>query len=262
MTLLVAVLAADAVVVGADSAATMGALGTQTIRQMTSSKVEVVADRALMAVSGSVGLGQRLISELSTYLTGTKVPSSQPKAMDDLRKRFDPIISGEWKAASAAAPVIGGQTAATSALTHSIVAMCIGGQPALFQFDQQGAPEHATVNLPFVCAGSGMTIADPLMGFHRSTFWEEGVLPTLNQALFAVVWTLAESIALGPQGVSGPIHLYTLTKNGAACVAREVPAAELGEHQQAVQDAKEHFKAFRSLVAGGVIPPIPTPQGN
>lgn len=240
----------------------MGALGTQTIRQMTSSKVEVVADRALMAVSGSVGLGQRLIGEFSTYLTGTRVPGSQSKAMDDLRRRFDPIISGEWKAASAAAPVIGGQTAATSALTHSIVAMCIGGQPALFQFDQQGAPEHATVNLPFVCAGSGMTIADPLMGFHRSTFWEAGVLPTLNQALFAVVWTLEESIALGPQGVGGPIHLYTLTKTGATCVAREVPPAELGEHQQAIQDAKEHFKAFRSLAAGVAIPPIPTPQGD
>jgi hypothetical protein len=261
VTLLVAVLADTGVVLGADSAATMGAMGNTTIRQLTA-KVEIVQGKALMAVSGPVGLGQRLVGEFNAYLSSTRVPSTGSRAMHELRQKFDPVITGEWKAAQAAAPVIGHSVAAASAASHSLVAMCITGQPALFQFDQQGAPEEATVNLPFVCAGSGEPIADPLMGFHRSVFWTPGRLPSMAQAEFAVVWTLKESIDLGPPGVCLPIQIYTLTKSGNSCVAKKIDDLELQEHLQAVADARLHFAAFRDLTPSSEPPmpagPVPT----
>jgi 20S proteasome alpha/beta subunit len=255
VTLLVAVLAQDGVVLGADSAATMGAMGHTTIRQLTA-KVEVVEGKALMAVSGPIGLGQRLVGEFQSYLTSAKVPAAGPRVMDDLRRKFDPIVTGEWKAAQASAPVIGSGIAVLSVASHSIIAMGVAGRPSLFQFDQQGAPEEATVGLPFVCAGSGELIADPLMGFHRSVFWKDGQLPTMPQAVFAVVWTLKEAIELGPPGVSLPIHVYTLTKSSSGCVGRKLDDTDLQEHLQAVADAKIHFGEFRNLKPS-TAPPMP-----
>ena len=64
MTLLVAVQCADGIVLAADSAATLGALGQQTVRQATV-KVDIVKNNTLIAVSGHVGLGQRITAAIT-----------------------------------------------------------------------------------------------------------------------------------------------------------------------------------------------------
>lgn len=55
MTLLIGILCADGVVIGSDSAATLGSGVLQTPVQ----KVHVVNDSVLVATAGNVGLGQR-----------------------------------------------------------------------------------------------------------------------------------------------------------------------------------------------------------
>lgn len=244
-----AVMAQDGVVLGADSAATMGALGSETIRQQTGTKVEIVRGQALAAVSGPIGLGQRLIAEVEAYVRNQSNPADVPtKVMTDLRGKFAPHLAAEFEAAQRAVPVIGNQVAARSVLSHSVVAICAGGRPSLLQFDQQGAPEAATQDLPFVCAGSGLAIADPVMGLLRDIYLPKDALPTLADATFVTVWTLTESIRLAPGGLGGPIHLYTLTMDGRNASAREVPSDELAEHQQSCDEARKHMARFREPV--------------
>jgi hypothetical protein len=260
MTLLVGVLAEGGVIIGADSAATMGAAGLQTIRQATATKVEVVRGQALVAVSGPVGLGQRLTAAVEEYVRTVQRANDPPvRVMTELRQRFAPIINSEWEAAAQAQPVLGRGVVLPSVMSHSLVALCAAGVPTLIQFDQQGAPEHATSALPFVCAGSGMANADPLMGFFRDVFLPTGQLPTLADATFVAVWTLLEAIELAPAYVSGPIHFYVLEPGNGGCVARELAPEELEEHKQMCHDARDHLASFRTQPVAAPPPPEPPP---
>ena len=173
MTLLIGVLCEDGAVLGADSAATLGALGNSTISQPVASNIEVIDGRALMGVSGPLGLGQRLKGEFAARIRKI-LPADSWKAMTELREIFQHHLESELRAAAAAAPVVGPQIAAASALSHSVVAVPVGGRVALFEFDQQGAPEEHTADLPFGCAGSGQPNADPFMAFMRDVFGQTG----------------------------------------------------------------------------------------
>src|SRR5690348_9720940 len=77
MTLIVGIRADDGIVVGADGAATYGALGTSTIRQETK-KLESIKDSVIIGISGAVGLGQRFTGELKALWDGNKFSGKKP----------------------------------------------------------------------------------------------------------------------------------------------------------------------------------------
>jgi len=58
MTLIVAMKCSDGVVVGADSAATLGSFGEQTVKEIAT-KLYIVKDSLILGLSGPVGLAQR-----------------------------------------------------------------------------------------------------------------------------------------------------------------------------------------------------------
>ena len=255
MTLLVGVLCSDGVIIGADSAFTMGVLGQQTVSQ-SALKIEVVEGRALIATSGPVGLGQRLAGTFGDVLRENRIPTSLKsyKAMGVLREAFREPIESELKAAAIAQGVIG-SAAFSSALSATLLAMSVNGRPALYQFDQQGAPEEATAKIPFVCLGSGQTIADPFMAFLRGIFWEPDTLPTINEGLFAPVWTLSQAIDVSPGGLGRPIRVFTLCQEGPRCEARQVEDSELEELKQAVDGARDSLKHYRTVDPNVQAPP-------
>lgn len=248
MTLLVGVLCSEGVVIGADSAATMGSLGQMTVRQPTV-KVEIVRGQALIATSGPVGLGQRLAGEFGDLLAQGKIPpKTKPyKAMTTLRQSFLTHIAVELEAAKVAIPVVGVQAAQASAISATLLAMSLDGRPRMFQFDHQGAPEEATDRLPWVCLGSGQMIADPFMAFLRGIFWEDGELPTIAEGTFAVVWTLEQAIDVSPAYLAPPIRVFTLTQEGQAVAAIQLDETELQEHKQAVATARQLLKDWRRV---------------
>lgn len=250
MTLLVGVLCSDGVIIGADSAFTMGvtAQGLPTVRQ-SGLKIEVVLGRALIATSGPVGLGQRLAGEFEDVLRENRIPanSKSHKVMGILRETFRGPIEGELKAAVVAQQVIGPQAAGSSALSATLLAMSVEGRPRLYQFDQQGAPEEATAKIPFICLGSGQIIADPFMAFLRGLFWEKGELPTISEGKFATVWTLNQAIELSPGGLAVPIRVFTLRQDGPRCEARQVDDAEVQENLQAVAEARDQLRQWRTV---------------
>ncbi len=258
MTLLVGVLCQDGVVIGADSAATMGAMGIHTVRQSVT-KVTIVNGRALIATSGPVGLGQRLAGEFAEILEQDKIPKGMRphKAMQLIRGTFLPHIAAEMQAAQVAAPVVGPQIAQASAISDTLLAVCLDdGRPRLFRFDQQGSPEEATEDIPFVCLGSGEIIADPFMAFLRGLFWEQGSLPTLAEGQFATIWTLEQAIAVSPAFIAHPSRVWVLSTSGARCAARQVPEDELQDDLQAVTEARRVLGEWRR---GKSMMPAPPP---
>jgi hypothetical protein len=115
--------------------------------------------------------------------------------------------------------------------------------------------------LPFVSVGSGQSTADPFLAFIRDIFWPKR-MPSLNDGIFATVWTLMHTIRTSPGGVGGRVQIVTLSKNDDRWKARELPSAELGEHQQMIQAMGEGMRktaeeAF-SAQPTGPLPETPT----
>ena len=235
-------------VIGADSAATLTtSLGEHTVRQPVS-KVEIIDNRLLLAVSGPVGLAQRLeglVSEAwSKNDPKNRISGQSWEVMTKLRELFKPHLLAEIEASATAQRLIG-TAALQSAVSHTVLAMVCKNQPCLFQFNLLGAPEEATANLPFVCVGSMQVQADLFMAFLSKVFWEKGKTPTLPQGEFATVWTLDLAISVAPAFVAGPYRIFRLAKEGSDWRARELDETELGEHQQAIGEATKALRNYR-----------------
>ncbi len=264
MTLIVGVKCSDGVVVGADGAATLGAMGQQTIRQ-NARKLNILSNRIIVGVSGPVGLGQRINGRISDLFSQNKLSGKNSvDGMTIIRQAIWPDIYGELQAATAAKDLIG-QVALLSALSHSVVAMPLDRKFGLFQFDQQGAPEEATDDLPFVSIGSGQPTADPFLAFIRKVFWPNS-LPTLEMGIFSTLWTLRHAIETNPGGVADPKQIMVLERQGKDFNAHELASEELEEHDEAITAAESVLGDFRSLTGGkssptpATAPPEPPPQ--
>lgn len=257
MTLIVAIKCSDGIVVGADGAATFGTMGQYTIRQNVK-KLNILSNRIIVGVSGPVGLGQRINGRVADLYSESKLTGKKPvDAMRIIREAIWPDIHGELQAASVAKNLIGG-LAANSALSHTVIALPLDKQFALFQFDQQGAPEEATDDLLFVSIGSGQSTADPFLAFVKKIFWRDA-LPSLETGIFSALWTLDHAIEMNPGGVAEPIQLMILEKTGKDFKARELEAAELLEHREAINNAEAALEKFRTLNVGGDSSPPPEP---
>jgi 20S proteasome alpha/beta subunit len=259
MTLIIGIKCDDGVVMGADGAATLGVLGISTVRQ-SAKKLVLLRDNAMIGVSGPVGLGQRLQGALDQLLAQGQVQGEAPfQAMTTIRNAFWPHIAAELQAAVLAQQVFGA-AAKHSALTGTLVALPVRDQPTLFQFDQQGAPEEATHDLPFVAIGGAQSIADPFLAFLRRIFWKDKHF-TLADGVFAAIWTLTNSIAITPGGIAEPIQLAILEKYETHWRVRELTDDELQEQRQSVEKAEKHSKGYRgSLQPSSDVPDVPLPE--
>jgi len=94
--------------------------------------------------------------------------------------------------------------------------------------------------------GIAQPITDTFLGFIREIFWKEG-LPSINDGTFAAVWTLEHAIQVNSGGVNGPVQVAILEKSkNNELEARILGKDELGEHSQAVNDAKEALREFKN----------------
>src|SRR5258707_14813385 len=136
MTLIVGLKCADGVVVGADGISTFGSIGGQTIRQATT-KLEVIADRVVVGVSGSVGLAQRFKAEVEGLHSGGKLSGKTVTECGViLGDRFKEHIAKEVEAGRPFVPILG-QGALPSFVSATLVAMFCKKEPQVIQFDHQ-----------------------------------------------------------------------------------------------------------------------------
>jgi 20S proteasome alpha/beta subunit len=257
MTLIIGIISEEGVVVASDGAATFGSMGNTTITQRTK-KLQIIDDKIIVGVSGPVGLGQRMTDEIDKMwdvnaLSGKDPIESMVLISNNLRKHIIPEI----QVARETQPAIGNM-ALQSALSSTLVALPIQHNISLFQFDHQGAPEAATSTLPFVSIGSGQASADPFLGFIRRVFWKDGACPSLNDAVFAAIWTLKQCIDTSTGGVSYPIQVATLTKNSRGETATFYEDADLDEHKQAIDEFEKKLgELAKDIFSEDKAQPIP-----
>ena len=220
-------------------------------------KLALVGDKAIVGVSGSVGLGQLYVDAVTRIhnefrnLDGAAVCR---RLRDEFRKDAEIALH----MAAMAIQVLGAQAQA-GAVTTTLVALATKNEPHLIQFDSQCNPEIATYDLPFVSIGSGQLIADPFLAFLKRIFWKDRS-PSVPEGIFAVNWTLEHAIDTAPGGIALPITLGELRIEGTQPRARLLSKEELQEHRVMRTQAETHIKKFEELlrpVGGEKEPPSP-----
>ena len=246
MTIIVGILCKDGVVIGADSAATFHAGQMRTIEQVTK-KIEIVADRVIVATSGAGGLGQRFAAVVEQAWQS---------------KIFTKPAIEVGKALSAAGINDFASTDAPKGNFGALVAFPCQQKPCLVEFGVTDfQPELKTKHIWYVSMGSGQTIADPFLGLMREAFWDEGV-PSCKDAEFVVTWILSQAIKLNPGGVNGPMQVAVLQSVGGNFAARVLDDPEISGHEENVEGLVQHMRKYRDKLRGVKVddaPDVPKP---
>lgn len=247
MTVLVGVRCKDGVVIGADSAATFSAGQLRTIEQPVK-KISIISGRVIVAGTGEIGLGQRFCDVVHKAHDQHKVFQNGP--LDVVR------------ALTATAVNDFGATKAQMGTYGALVAFPSSGGFELCEFAPTNFQPELKRDIWYVSMGSGQPIADPCLGFIRQAFWGDGVPPSFNDGVFAVVWTLSQAIALNPGGINAPMQVATLTTQKGSAVARFLDSGEIAEHEAAVDGAIDALRQYRGQVRGEGAVPIPSPPSE
>jgi hypothetical protein len=239
VTLIVGIKCSNGIVLGADGAATLSVLGqnTATAKQPVK-KLSILKTGAVLGVSGSVGMSQRIGGVISTIRAGTDLASTVKMIRESL---WNQLFKFEFEVAQITKNTV--PALAQQCLSFGLIALPIGSALELLQFDPSGAVECATKHLPFVSIGSGQATADPFLAFIRRIFWKSE--PTTAEGIFAAWWTLHHSITISPGGIAEPKQIAVLeVQNNKFLPARELTTVELHETEVAVEEAEQHLKKF------------------
>lgn len=264
MTLIVGVKCQDGIVLGADSRATYAtSLGQPTIRQDTVAKLHIATSnspRAIIALSGPIGLSQTYFDELDGYVRSHNNRirwRNIQEAKTELTKMFWQHAKPAWERAGVVAQTTG-QAAMIECNHASAVVFALDDTPHLIQFSPQCSSEEVTESLPFVSLGSGQVSADPFLAFIRRIFWPRG-LPSLLDGKLATIWTLDEVIQHNPSGVGGEINIAALAKDvDGQWKCSLVPPEEIATHRQALAERESRMRETSVPLPE----PMPEPPGS
>ena len=249
MTVLVAVKCVDGIIVGADGVATSSNGFDPTMQTASSSKIQIIAGKVIIAGTGEVGLAQR----------------------------FQQVVEGAWsskhfqKNCLDCATVVAGETVKNfqSSMVplqrgsgYGFAALMAGPFNRVNDLVEFGItnfqPERKVHPLHFVSAGSGQMLADPFLAFVNRIIWRDQ-MPSLVHGKLGVLWALRHAIQLAPGGVGDPIQMATLTDSGGQPEAKMVDQEELQQFEQ-------HVAALEIKITGAVSDlfnaPAPPPPSN
>jgi 20S proteasome alpha/beta subunit len=243
MTIVVGVLCEDGIVIGADSSATFVEGVRPTIEQRTE-KIQIIHDCIAVAGTGPIGLSQRFCWVINEKWLELREKSAMEIALTLAREtignfQFTGVQRGEYGA---------------------LMAFPAQGKLHLCEFAVRDfQPEFKTERLWYVSMGSGQSIADPFLGFIRGMFWQDEC-PSIQEAIFAVTWTLEHAIAVNAGGINGPARIAALEcDHNQSVTVRVLSEEELDEHRQNIEEAKSLLRGFRAKHTETDIPDIPQP---
>lgn len=253
MTLIVGIKCEDGIVMGADAAATMGSLGQRTIMQPVN-KLQIIEKngrKAVLGVSGPVGLGQKFKSVLEGHfdlspnsLSGAPLHT----AARTLQQIFWEPVEQEMTIAATAKNCIGNQLALESAISSSLLAIEVSGDLCLFVCNQQCSFEEIT-ELTFEAIGSGVASAHMFLSFLKRVFFEDQ-LPSVSEGVFYTVWTLDHAIRTAPGGIAGPIQIVTIQKRDGDLTIQELAQEDIDEHLENYAAAEQRLREYKLELAG------------
>ncbi|MDE0671456.1 MAG: hypothetical protein OXH72_06925 [Caldilineaceae bacterium] len=257
MTLLVGILCTDGVVIGSDSAATLGSGVLQTPVQ----KVYVVSDSILVASAGKVGLGQRFRQEVAQAANDDQFRAlelvDQGVSLSERGLQNFKRTSSEVRSASALVAISNGTDP---------------GSVGLIEFSSNGfSPCVIREGVRFTAAGSGDKVAGPLLALVRHAFWADSQ-PSVTDGVFAAAFVLNLATRIVPRGVGGPVQLGImqwsdassrgqLVQNAASSdsnfTVRLLDSEEIKEHIGVADGAIDHLSQYVYGKAGGPVAKIP-----
>jgi hypothetical protein len=224
-------------------------------------KLRAIDGTIIAGVSGPFGLSQAYLPEIERLSKAGRFTKAPGQALKDIREAIWPRCQKEWEAATVVSKAIG-NIATQSAFAQLIVAIPIYDEASLFQFDHQCSPEEATSDLPFVSIGSGRGLADPFLAFLRRVYWPSK-LPILADDVFATIWTLDQAIKTNTGGVSEPIQVMTLSRDGSTGKWKVAEIDDFQEHKQNISEAEQalaNYKKEQTSEGGAAPPPPPDPD--
>ena len=218
MTIVVGILCSDGIVIAADRQATHGTMGQPTVGQAVT-KVRIIRDDALFAISGHLGLGQQLAAIVEDKRQEFR---NQPydKSIAKLQEHLRPLVNSAFQTAGLASKVYGAQAASSDCICHSLLAAPFKDATAplpsresikLVEITPQVAVEAMSADLPFISLGSGKGSADPFLGFLRKVFWPSA-LPTVKEGTLAALWTVQHAIDMKVLGVGFAPDVFVLER--------------------------------------------------
>lgn len=240
MTLVVGILCTDGVVIGTDSAVTLGTGdGHATIEQPLQEKISIFRDSVIVAGTGEIGLQQRFNDIMET--------KTRPNTGDRSLKSMRAIDVGMLLSREAVENFT--HTYATKGRYGALVALACRNAPTLIEFGLDAfQPELKNKDCWYVSMGSGQSVADPLLGFVRRVFWGDDP-PNRQDGVFAATMVLHLGCEMAPSGVSAPIQIAVLEQDK----RRNWTADRLGKdkiegHIANVETAIEYFKDYREAL--------------
>jgi len=245
VTSIIGIYCKDGVVIGADSATTFGNGRIPTIEQ-PSEKIEVIADKILVAGTGEVGLNQRFCNQIKIAYESKLFKDSEIECCRNISRNA--LI--DFEQTGIKIPNIN---------YGALVAFPIHDKHYLCEFGINTIqPELKTKKIWYVSMGCTQGITDPFLAFIREIFWENE-LPNINEAIFAIYWTIDHAIKVNPGGVNGPISIAILEKSNGSFSPRKLTDEDLFEHIQNIEDAKKALKDYKTFQQSktAVIPKVP-----
>ena len=250
MTVVVAFLCSDGVVIAADSMLTPS-VGTVATGHHTGRKIHLVAGPQIVAFSGDIGIAARFriaADARAGQIAG--IAHALDHGLQISNAMFTQLqATGIWPNVD-----IG-----------LVLAYMHGGQPHCCVFLNRVQPWLLDADHFYAALGSGKLSADPFLRFLTDIFCEPGQPPTVREAVFLANWTVQHVIDTTPGGVAGPIRIAVFERdNAGAFVARELPDTEIDEHKQATESAADALRNWRQNIqsgaaAQGVPQPPPAP---
>ena len=233
MTLVVGILCDDGVVIGSDSAVTFGYGVSFTIEQLSKRKVELISDRAILAFSGSIGIGQRIKRAVEGNMRyNGKEPIefgchiSQTAYKDFLGTGLD-LKQGEFGALLAY-------------IDRSDKAHLIEFAGPRVQ------PEIRDDASWYISMGSGQGVVDPILGLVRKAFWGD-TPPPISEGVFYLVLALELGFEMAPFGVSGPCQVAVIKRNASGKLhSVRLSEEEIDQHRENYKDAIKYFGEYRN----------------
>jgi 20S proteasome alpha/beta subunit len=254
MTVVVAFLCSDGVVIAADSMLTPN-MGGINVGHHHGRKIEILAGPQLFAFAGDQGQSARFRIVADTSHAQI---AAQAHAINH------PLWLSATMVQQFQATGIGG-----AINVNTILAYGHAGQHHCCMFEGALQPRLLDEHHYYAALGSGKLSADPFLRFLVDVFCPNG-RPTLREAIFLATWAVQHVIDTNPGGVAGPIRVATFDADqDGNFQARELPDNEIAEHQQAIESAADALRVWRDQLQSGAaaddapdLPPAPIEEAG
>jgi hypothetical protein len=230
-------------------------LGPQRLIQILSDdKINIVANKIIIACTGAVGLSQRFHGVVKACWDPPQ-KHFQKSTVDCAREVARATLRDfEHTGVPRQSPQQGGLG------FGALMAAPLDGAAQLIEFgllDFQ--PEIRRDRLHFVSMGSGQVLADPFLAFVSRVLWS-GQAPNVQMGALGLYWVLSHTIQYAPGGVGKPIKIAILKKEKGDWIARSVEGDELQEPEQHVAEIEKRIASYPAdIVEAAKVSPPPSP---